>query len=107
MIEILIPAIVLFLTPILTDWVKKTNKYLNANVSSWRKKLPKWSIPLVAILIASLLPLIGQMASAYESNALLNLLLGTGAVGLREVVVNFKKNWSEKKLTVHNKGENL
>lgn len=90
--ETLIPTLTIILVPIITEYVKKFNRWVNTNYPRLMKQIPKPVIPVIAIVIGCSLPAIGALAVTYESNLWLNFLLGLAGIGVREVVVNLKKN---------------
>ena len=95
MMTTLIPMLLIGLTPVITNLVKK----LNAKINKAAPNLPKWSIPLIAVGAGFLLTLLGAATSLYAGNIWLGFLFGLGGIGIREVFHNMNQNPTFRKYT--------
>ena len=87
--ETFISTLIVFLTPIVVEGVKK----LNIKIS--KTKMPSWAIPILAIAVGFVSNLVPVLMNVYPGNIWAGAILGLAGVGIRELKVNFSKNEKE------------
>jgi hypothetical protein len=75
--------VLVFLTPGVVALVVAAVKWVSTRV-------PKWALVLMAAVLGIGLEFINSLITSVQNNVWLGLLLGLGAIGLREFVKQFK-----------------
>jgi len=84
MAEDLIPQIITALTPVLVPLLIVLAKLAIA-------KLPKWSLPILAMVLGVLLDVLNGLVTGTTLGPMWGAILGFAGVGVREIVDQLKK----------------
>lgn len=83
MTEDLVNGIVALLVPVAVAWLKPRIA-----------RLPKWAVPLSAILLGAVGQYLASLSGYVEVNAALGVALGAAAIGVREVADQVRKDFA-------------